>query len=354
MGIHASCVMTSLDHLVPLCSLMEIPVLCQSQWMQNLVELYYPDIEALWDEGKDYCYDETLKDCDVVFTANPSRKYNGTFHFFDHVLRKKVRSVCSFHGQSDKKQTLFWLEKFADEDIVLSYGPYMKDFFQDKGILERIPHIVTCGNYRYEYYLKYRSFFDALLTPHLFPENGKKTLLYAPTWTHPNRKNEWRIEYSSFFHDYPYVLDHIPADFQVYVKLHPMLVLHFPQEVENLMTAYQERENIRFLNDMPLVYPLLAKADLYLGDFSSVGYDFLAFNRPLFFLSDGARSVETDKGVYLHQTGTRLLPEDFSTLYQRLGARDQKKEKREEVYRYGFGEKVPLEELRKAILGALA
>lgn len=337
-----------LDHIAPLCAVMQIPLLCDNLWMQTLAELYYPSLSVILDEGKGYCLDETLKNYDVLFTVNPSRKANGSFQFFDYLYRGKARSVCSFHGQSDKKQTLFWLEQFADEDIVLAYGPYMMDFFQDKGVLARIPQVIHCGNYRYEYYKKHQPFFDALVAPHLFPENGKKTLLYAPTWTHPNQKSEWRIEYSCFFQAYRFVLDTIPDDYQVLVKLHPLLVHYYPNEVETLIATYETNEKIRFLNDIPLVYPILAKADLYLGDFSSVGYDFLAFNRPLFFLS------EEKQGLHLYKAGTSLDSQRYGALYSQLEKKDDKRSQREEMYAYAFGETKELSVLKSEIEASYA
>lgn len=352
VGVFASCIIGYADHIVPISQILGYDVLCDSTWNFELVEHYYPPMNLILDEGKDYCFDDVLKGYDIFYYVNPSRKATGAFHFFDHIYRGRARSICGLHGQSDKKQTLYWLEKYADEDIVLAYGKYMLDFFEQKGILKRLKHVVVTGNFRYEYYLKHKEFFDKKIAIHLFEKKKKRTLLYAPTWANSNQRSEWRIEYTSFFQAYPYLFDHIPKDYQILVKLHPMLVHFYPSEIEEIKEKYAGNPDIVFLNEIPLVYPILAQADAYLGDFSSVGYDFLTFDRPLFFLSDGKRDMQTDKGLYLYQAGVPIFPDEYSKIYQILDShmeKDEKKQKRQEIYSYAFGEKKDLDVLKKEI-----
>lgn len=57
--------------------------------------------------------------------------------------------------------------------------------------------------------------------------------------------------------------------------------LQFPEEIARLKS-----EGIQFIEDFPPIYPLLAQMDLYIGDMSSIGYDFLSFKRPMILLKD--------------------------------------------------------------------
>lgn len=355
IGINSGHRISFMDHIVPLCQIMGIPVLCTDPWISELIKLFYPPMELVYDEAEEYCLDHILKNYDTLFYVDLYREPFRGFQFSEHIYRGNARSVCGLHGNSDKKRNLFWAEKYADEDVILLYGQHMVDFLQEKGIWDRIPHPVITGNFRFEFYLQHKEFFDQKIAPFLFPQKVRKTILYAPTWTSPNFKSDWRVDYSSFFHVYPLVLDQIPEEYQILVKLHPRLVTLFPSEVEEIKNQYADSDQILFLNEIPLIYPLLEKVDIYLGDYSSVGYDFLTFNRPMFFFNESSRDPAEDKGVHLYQCGRPILPADFQRLYDILKeGQEELKKSREETYNYAFGNKKPLPLLKKDIEEALA
>jgi hypothetical protein len=344
---------SQVDHLVPLCQIMKIPLLCTDPTIKEWVEIFYPEMEIFLDEAwDDFSLDLCLKDYDTFFYVDHSRNFHGSFQFFEYTSHCPARSVCGLHGNSDKKRNLFWIERFLDEDIVLLYGQYMIDFLREKGIWERMKNIILVGNYRWKFYQENQSFFDTLAKPLQFPrQSHRKTVLYAPTWTSPNLRTEWREDYSSFFAVYQYVLDKIPEEFQIYVKIHPHFILHYPQEVQEIKQKYQESERIIFLNDIPLIYPFLQKVDFYIGDYSSIGYDFLSFNRPLFFININQRNPLYDRGVLLYLSGNSLFYEDLSRLYQILDrslVEDPYKAIREKMYTYTFIER-SLEEVKQQI-----
>lgn len=356
IGVHASHPISFIDHLVPLCQIMGIPFLCTYPWIHDLVDIYYPSMPLILAEPEDYCLDPYLKDYDVLFYVDHYRRGTGMFHFMDHVYNGQARSVCALHGNSDKKRNVCWIEKFAEEDIVLIYGPHMKEFIEEKGIWDRLSHCIFCGNYRLEYYKQHQSFFDQKIQPFLFPKNGKKTLLYAPTWTSYNLKSDWRADYSCFFEAHAFILEKIPEEFQVLVKLHPFLVHLFPEKVEKIKQQYEDREHIIFIDSCPLIYPLLSQVDAYIGDYSSIGYDFLWYNKPMFFLNEAGRDPKEDLGVYLFHCGRSIRKEEFSKFYQIIGESEQKdlEGKRRETYHYAFGEQKSLEALKSEIQRAYA
>lgn len=358
IGVFASNALSFMDHLVPLCQIMEIPIFCTNRWIYELIQLHYPQMPQtpqmplFFNEAPDYSLDPFLREYDVLFYVDMYRRHNGTFQFVDHLYKGPARSVCGLHGNSDKKRNLYWIEKFADEDISLIYGQHMLDFLDEKGVLERLKKGIITGNYRYEYYLQHQEFFDAQCRHLFFPENGKKTILYAPTWIHPNRKWAWRDDYTSFLAVHSYILDNIPEGFQVLVKLHPLFVYIFPEDAERVIEKYKGRDNISFINDFPLIYPLLKKVDCYLGDYSSIGYDFLLFDRPLFFLNAKERDPSLDKGVYLYNCGRAILPYEFPKLYEIISQTLQEdiySERRKKTYSYAYGKRKDLRELKREI-----
>lgn len=321
---------------------MGIPILVTDRWIKTLIELYYPPMKVLFMEPENYCFEEELSPYEAFFYVDHYRLGDQTFQFAEYFTRYRARSVYSLHGNSDKNRNIYWMERLADEDIVLLYGPQMIDFLKAKGVDKRIDHLIECGNYRLEFYRTHQSFLDAKLK---LPKKGK-TILYAPTWTSNNLKSQRRFDYSSFFEAARWVLESIPEKFQLIVKLHPHLVFLLPEAVEKIKERYQNHPQIYFLDDFPLIYPLLSQVDIYLGDYSSIGYDFLYFKRPMFFLNVKSPS-------FLQRCGVSIEEKDFPKLYEKIQEEKSLSQIQHEVYTYAFGRKKPLGTLKKEVEEAL-
>ncbi|MFZ0565469.1 MAG: CDP-glycerol glycerophosphotransferase family protein [Chlamydiales bacterium] len=324
-----------IDHLVPLCQIMGIPILVTDKWIKTLIELYYPPMEILYREPDNYCFEEELSPYHAFFYVDHYRLPHQGFQFAEYFSSHKRRSVYSLHGNSDKNRNTYWIEGLADEDVVLLYGPQMIDFLKEKGVDKRIEHLIVCGNYRLQFYRKHQSFFDAKIR---LPKK-EKTILYAPTWTSTNLKSQRRFDYSSFFDVAHWVMESVPENYQLIVKLHPHLVFLLPEAVEKIKEQYP---HIYFLDDFPLIYPLLRHVDIYLGDNSSIGYDFLYFKRPMFFLNHC-------RSTFLSQCGLTLEEKDFPKLYEKLQEDRAVSGVQQDVYAYAFGKDKPLDILKQEI-----
>jgi teichoic acid glycerol-phosphate primase len=109
---------------------------------------------------------------------------------------------------------------------------------------------------------------------------------------------------------------------------------------------------VLFLDDFPPVYPLLALSDAYLGDFSSIGYDFLRFDRPMYFFNPSKTALETDRGRFLHRCGLEIPPQENAFDFI---ARTWEQNRshfapiRQQIYAYAFGQERTLTEVREAI-----
>ena len=82
-----------------------------------------------------------------------------------------------------------------------------------------------------------------------------------------------------------------------------------------MIEKYEMNDRVSFILDFPPIFPLLAISDIYIGDFSSIGYDFLGFNKPMFFLNQPKRDPKTDPGLYLYQCGIEIRPDEYPTIY---------------------------------------
>jgi CDP-glycerol glycerophosphotransferase (TagB/SpsB family) len=142
------------------------------------------------------------------------------------------------------------------------------------------------------------------------------------------------------------------------VKLHPRLELDDTANYYRIVGRYEGLPNVLFLKDFPLVFPLLAHADMYIGDMSSVGYDYLPFNKPMFFLNKQKRNAQTDRGLFLFRCGVEILPEDYPQIYSIIEKSLQLDQEnfskiRQEVYEYTFGEERPFSAIKADILKCL-
>jgi hypothetical protein len=294
-----------LDHIVPLCHLLEIPLFCDDEDVKTAAEIYYPGVKFAKNTANSH-----------VLTVEPSKmRFRGQ------------KTICGFHGNSNKNRDAFWIERFADEDVVLVYGSFFLDFLREKAVLDRIKKVIVTGNYRLAFFIEQKAFFSKWR----YGDPSKKRLLYAPTWTFSREKRFDETEVKK-------LLDQAPQEYQVIVKWHPFMHRMYPAQVEELQERYGEKA--LFLPESPLVYPLLAEVDLYVGDYSSVGYDFLAFNRPLFFLKP-------------QKTAFGRVVETSENLYRVFDEKDTFEAARRQAYQHAFGEPTDLASLKKNLMEAV-
>ena len=191
------------------------------------------------------------------------------------------------------------------------------------------PNYAIVGNYRLQFYQKNRSFYDSLLSF----DQKKRTLLYAPTWKDSDSA-------TSFFDYGAKILSELPSDWNLVIKLHPLLEARNPAQFYPIAKLAAQKSNAFLIQDFPPVYPILAQADVYLGDFSSIGYDFLAFQRPLYFLP-------TTHPGRLHSCGRLIDP--TKNLYSQLETSHLHQAQQKALYDHTFHS---VEDARQTILTA--
>jgi CDP-glycerol glycerophosphotransferase (TagB/SpsB family) len=183
------------------------------------------------------------------------------------------------HGQSDKGLNAPLLAPFGTQDAVLLYGDLLIEMLKTTNVWPSITRYALVGNYRLTYYLQNRQFMDDLVKKHIFSHLPQQpTLLYAPTWQDAD-------ESSSFFNEMFDLLRNLPSHWNLIIKPHPRLEEKTPAQFHKLLNYAEKHTNALIVTDFPFVYPILAQSNAYLGDFSSVGYDFLYFQKPMFFFS---------------------------------------------------------------------
>lgn len=330
---------THLDHLAPLCYIMAMPLLVTDKTTYELALTFYPQIQIMYTPLEDLTALFLVKNFDVLFESGKCFSMN-LEPVIKLLYQKKIRFIYSPHGHSDKGHSA---KTFASQDISLVYGNHMLDLLRNSGALEKIGAIIRTGNYRFPFYQKHKSFYDSLvkdqISCHFNP--FKQTILYAPSWQDGENP-------TSFFTYAEKLIQDLSNDFNLIIKLHPLLSEFHPAETFSIIERHKKNINCFFLDTFPAIYPLLAISDIYIGDYSSIGYDFLVFNKPLYFLTE-----KHSPSFAIHACGLEIQSQEnmSSFIHQSLEMnRKEKDQKRKETYTYAFGEEIAFERLREEII----
>lgn len=317
-----------LDHIAPLAELMGMPLIVTEEGSGELARCYYPQVETRLMPDLEFRLAEIAEQFDVLFECKYWAPHLKTV--FKNLFGKEMRLVFCPHGQSDKGYGAPLLAPYATQDAVLLYGELLVGMLKELGVWPSLWRYALVGNYRLSFYQKHRAFYDELASRQV-PLNPKnRTLLYAPTWRDADGA-------TSFFKQGAEVISQLPSEWNLIVKLHPLLEQRDPAFFYSIAALADKKPNAFLVHEFPPVYPLLAKADAYLGDASSVGYDFLHFEKPLFFFS-------SDRKARLHSCGKVLDPD--VNLYSQLegGGGGQS-----DLFRLAFGQPIPEAQVRRQI-----
>lgn len=238
--------------------------------------------------------DTAVRDCDLVLTPSFLRPEDRP-----GVDLRKTRLVQIFHGMSDKPFT--YERDFSDYDLCLCVGRRQVD--------RLLSHDRNRGlNWTLVGYPK----FDAAPDPVRPLDSVRRTIVYCPTW----RKGG--ISSIEIFLDSPEAIARITERYDLIVKPHPNLLCpdrpFYEQSIVDRLRAVPGIDLVNAGN----VMPSLARADLFIGDISATGYEWLYFGKPMIFLNPqpGVLRRSNDVGAitYLWRCGdvcndmTDLLP----------------------------------------------
>ena len=333
-----------LDHLAPLSFALNIPLFLTEEKTFQLAKHFYPQIQTIFLPHKYLSLQFLSQHFDTLIQTKfwpPSFKEN--FQFF---FNKKMRLIFCPHGHSDKGYLAPLLTPYTWQDIVLFYGPHLQHMLKELNLWDKINNKTMIGNFRFLFYQTFRSHFDSIAQKQvkIFIDKKKKTLLYAPTWNDMENSSS----FSSIFH---HVIEQIPKHFNLIVKLHPLLKRRDPQLFYRLTSSCLSK-NICLLIDFSPVYPVLQITDIFLGDFSSVGYDFLLFQKPMFFhIANNKKNNPFSS--HLHSCGINIPQEKIhylvSFIKKNLKEASEKKEKQKSTYLHAFGNDISLKQIKKNI-----
>jgi hypothetical protein len=295
-----------LDHIMPLVHRWNIPLVCTDPWVFACAQLFYPPAEMILAELGNF--QKILSQFKTFVTVEPCRLHPQALQFGEFLYQGPGETIAALHGNPYKFRSDYWIERYAHEDCLLIYGQHLIDYLGEKGVFDRLKKKVFMGNIRKRYYEEHRAFFDRVAQPYLFPENGGRTIFWAPTWHYPHVPDEL------------FPLKHIPDPFQILFKPHPFMFHLHPEKIAVWREEMRASKKILFLEEIPLIYPLIQKAQFYLGDYSSVAYDFLSLDRPLFLIGnatvDWAVTLTDPNGIFAASSQEDTLSEMRQKVYR--------------------------------------
>lgn len=335
-----------IDHIAPICSLLDIPIVISEKEFDDIIKKFYPDIKVILHENyltyPKFLFSNfnTIISCQFLYSdircVSLSNLHSQNYNF-----------VWIPHGNSDKGRHSKIFKILQNEKTTLVYGQNMLDAFKQQMDDDKIMHKFIIGNYRKHYHLKHKSFYNSLIKEEITKKlsKGRKTILYAPTWEDYENNGSYQDVIST-------LLETLPEDFNLIVKPHHNTYLKYATKMLLFHAMYEDHPNILFLKDFPTIYPLLDFIDIYLGDMSSIGYDFLTFNKPMFFLNRNSKEKK-DPSLFLFKTGFEIKPKDFSRIYEIISnniQNDNRFEKvRKKIESYTFGDVPDFIKLKKEL-----
>lgn len=331
-----------LDHLAVVAYAMGGPMVCDTEYLHETIQKYYPQVKPLYIHFHQQIIEYlALHHQRIFFSVAPYRRD------LSPMLEAFYGKVMEFwycpHGNSDKT-----LEHYALQNRALIYGDQMEKRLQDEEHGKQLIACVRTGNLRVPFYEMHREFYDDLVEKEVFSQFTKKqtTYLYAPTW------QDFEQSSSLFDVSLP-LIDQLPDSINLIVKMHPWLEHHQAGHVHLIKERYGHRPNVVVLSMYPLVMPILERIDLYIGDFSSIGYDFLRYNRPMFFFDPEKRARKRKNDTTLHGCGHTIPSELYSSIFPFIDSHLKEQEsfgkKRQALYDYAFGEELAFEDIKKAV-----
>ena len=311
------------DHIASFCVYTGTPLLVSDVVAQEELERLYPGLLVLY-KDLDELPAFALTNFKAFVSCSPRPFLLQYFGYASETLGKPFLSIFLHHGNSDKGYASALMEGMQYETHTLIYGRKMEEFMKEKKVFSQLHGVATIGNFRERVFTLYRKHFESLLS---FTKT-KKTVLFAPTWEDSENS-------CSFFDAINHLLSNKPQNISLLIKPHPNTVEQHTSEMEVLQGGLPK--DVHFITDFPPVYTLLNLADVYIGDMSSVGYDFLTYNRPMFFLNKNKRDPATDPGLALFHCGDILYPSSFDAVYEIIeDPQIDKKHLRHKMYLHTF------------------
>jgi CDP-glycerol glycerophosphotransferase (TagB/SpsB family) len=190
-------------------------------------------------------------------------------HYFRNL--SGLKHVQVFHGTSDKPFN--YHKSLKNYDLIVVPGQKMKEEIVKRNLADADKISIT-GYPKIDQFLHSDFDIESFRTK-LGLDINRKTVLYSPTWSDPNR-------YSSFPRYIGFILRDL-VDYNLIVKPHVNILKYRPWQIAR--TYVTKRKNCVIHPWPTSILPFMAVSDIMLTDISSVSHEYLPFDKPMIFLN---------------------------------------------------------------------
>lgn len=254
-----------------------------------------------------------------------------------HVLFR-AKAVEIFHGGLSDKNYVESV-KILLYDLVLFPGEKTKDKVDKSGYLRSIPKWELVG------YPKFDPLINKTLNHAPSFTNGRKTILYAPTWVseHENYRTIKLSEHGeSSLHVWSKeIIRALHKDYNIIIKYHSRIYRKpgdIYSEIDALIESLHAQDTVLTKIDDNIL-PFMAEADLMISDISTACYEWFHFDKPIVYANPSPRhykpSNDIGSNTYAWQAGDVINDEsDILPMVSRNLANDSYREIRNRIFNY--------------------
>lgn len=254
-----------------------------------------------------------------------------------HILFR-AKAVQIFHGGLSDKNYVESV-KILLYDLVLFPGEKTKDKVNKAGYLKSIPQWELVG------YPKFDPLINKTLTHPSSFNNGRKTILYAPTWVSQN-ENFKTIKFSehgeSSLHIWSKeIIRALHKDYNIIIKYHSRIYRKpgdIYNEIDELIISLHAQDTVLTKIDDNIL-PYMAEADLMISDISTACYEWFHFDKPIVYANPSPShyrpSNDIGSNTYAWQAGDVIYKAtDILNYVNSNIANDTYKEIRNRIFNY--------------------
>jgi CDP-glycerol glycerophosphotransferase (TagB/SpsB family) len=201
--------------------------------------------------------------------------------------------------------------------------------------------MILTGNYRLLYYKLHRKHYQKKIEK-CFGEipNNMRSVLFTPTWDDVEHLGTNMKEINT-------LIKHLPDNYFLILQLHPNTQRQHPIQYEQLKNLADKRPNL-YISEMTTIYPLLDFIDVVLTDYSSIVYDAIALEKPIFALK---KHQEAYTHSACHVISMRDIHLTFHTIDASLSSADLTQWRaKKAIASQAFGHELSQQVLKKNIL----
>jgi CDP-glycerol glycerophosphotransferase (TagB/SpsB family) len=254
-----------------------------------------------------------------------------------HVLFRG-KAVEIFHGGLSDKNYVESV-KILVYDLVLFPGEKTKDKVAQSGYLKDVPQWKVVGYPKFDPLIN-----NTLQVTPLF-DNGRKTILYAPTWISQNVQMKM-IKFSAHGESSlerwaREIIKAVHQKYNLIIKYHSRIYRKpgdIYDQIDKLIVELGAQEYVKVRIDDNIL-PFMYQADMMISDISTACYEWFHFDRPIIFANPAPEhyKVSSDIGsnTFAWQAGDVINDaKDILPMIEKNLDEDVYRQKRNEIFNY--------------------